>query len=739
MPLLTQAQQDAIYKQRLAAKAASTKATPMAAAITPVTVKPTTIKQDLTPAAYQTYQDRLAGIGTSPKQNTILVAQKQQQEQMAAAKTPEAQQAVYEQNLQGRKSTMLEALKRNPNVAPEYINLFENKWNPMTGKIEGATEVDWAAIPDRFRRDIQAEQEIAGKYGTTGDTANQNIAAYDPEKLAGLIETVQVDPNQFTAQQLSDMGFTPERLQHLVDSGALNPQVLQGLQQLGQQAGTLGANLDATQKPTNSMMGILQEALNAKNNVSNQRLGVSDLFTQAGLSGYAVLAQSLGQRSAEMKQKYGSMANLVTATGGVMGDLYSQMADSYKASIESFDKQMARLVKIDEDAKDQENLMEKMEKQNQYDKDMAYLKYELDVKLKKLEAEINPKTTYDTPDIYKTSKNKVVVLDPKTGQYREMNDNEAKIGGAIYNKNAVAKVFGVGEVGGWCAEWVRTMSTVAPSGDSWQEKKTHIDKRDNPKAGDALLVPLSVKSDGSGYGHKSLVLDYDDSTGDIWVAESNRDGRQNRGAGKGVVTFGVYNLNELQTQYGDNFGFQNGELKQSVMDELAKTGSMQEALVDDSWKKKQGEAVGADQYLQFAFGKGIGSTLRDFQSPEDRSLPERTDAQRYVDITGDESVLVRDKKTGQPMYQQGKELEAVLAGKSPEEIDKYFTKLQKKQDEKKDSKFDEETMDEILVAAKAELERKPTGDESPPTRAGLLTDLKEVYGNEIANEIMKRL
>jgi len=700
-----------------------------AAASTPI--KPTTIQQDLTPKAYETYQQRLAGVGTSAKQDEILASQARQKTEMAAAKTPEARQQVYEQNLQGRKATMLEALQRNPNVSQEYLNLFQNKWNPMTGKIEGATDAEWAAIPDRFKRDIEVEQETAGKYGTTGDTANMNLAAYDPDKLAGLIETGQVDPNQFTAQQLADVGLTPDRLQHLVDAGYLRPELLQGLMQLGGQTGVLGSNLEATQKPTNSMMGILQESLAAKSGVGNQSLGVSALFKQAGLSGYSVLAQSLQQRSQEMQQKYDSMANMVQSTGGAMGDLYSQMADSYKASLDSFDKQMGRLLKIDEDVKDQENLMIKIDKDQQNAKDLAYYKYELEVKLKEAEARINPKTTNSTPDIYSTGKNKVVVLDQKTGEYREISEIESKIGGKVYNKNVVAKVLGVGGDASWCGVFASTISTAPKVGDTWQEKKTKITSRDNPTAGDKLLIPLSVQTDGTGFGHVATVLDYDDSTGNIWVVESNRDGRMNRGAATSKVTFGVYNLNELQRQYGDNFGFADGELKQSVQDSLAATGTMETAQVDDSWKRKQGETVGIDQYLQFFRGAGIGSTLKDIMIAGTQSIPIKTPAERYMDITGDESVLVRDGKTGKPVYQQGKELEAMLSGKSSKEIDQYFTKLQQAQEEKAKGKVPE-PLGLVVTEAKA-LAQEYGGD--PDAVKKVYQNIKESYGTEQANKL----
>jgi hypothetical protein len=45
-----------------------------------------------------------------------------------------------------------------------------------------------------------------------------------------------------------------------------------------------------------------------------------------------------------------------------------------------------------------------------------------------------------------------------------------------------------------------------------------------------------------------------DENGNFVVAQSNADGRQERGEGPGVVTLAVYNVNDLNKRYKTNWG-----------------------------------------------------------------------------------------------------------------------------------------------------------------------------------------
>lgn len=129
-------------------------------------------------------------------------------------------------------------------------------------------------------------------------------------------------------------------------------------------------------------------------------------------------------------------------------------------------------------------------------------------------------------------------------------------------KSYLGDLFGVGTEGGWCGVYASSISTAAPVGDYWSEKISAVDKKDNPTAGDKMVIPVGVTDANKSYGHVVTVIDYNEATGDIYVVESNADGRQNRGEGNGVISLGTYNINELRTQYGENFGFVSGELKE---------------------------------------------------------------------------------------------------------------------------------------------------------------------------------
>lgn len=167
-------------------------------------------------------------------------------------------------------------------------------------------------------------------------------------------------------------------------------------------------------------------------------------------------------------------------------------------------------------------------------------------------------------------------FDPSTGQFvadYSLGVPSSTRGAGGYNysspeyKQQVADIFGVGTSGGWCGVFASSISTASSVGDTWGEKAATIEYRDNPTSGDKLLIPAGV-TDGMGYGHVAVVLSYDPTTGDIQVVESNADGAINKSGNTedGMITLGTYNINDLRTQYGDNFGFVSGELKEPYAD-----------------------------------------------------------------------------------------------------------------------------------------------------------------------------
>jgi hypothetical protein len=130
----------------------------------------------------------------------------------------------------------------------------------------------------------------------------------------------------------------------------------------------------------------------------------------------------------------------------------------------------------------------------------------------------------------------------------------------LFNVSAL----GVGQIGGWCGTFASTISTASKVGDYWGGKIDKVDKREGIKAGDKIAIPLGVTGKPgawNGYGHMMAAITPQDENGNFVVAQSNADGRQERGEGPGVVTLAVYNVNDLNKRYKTNWGAISGELK----------------------------------------------------------------------------------------------------------------------------------------------------------------------------------
>ena len=211
-----------------------------------------------------------------------------------------------------------------------------------------------------FARYTYTSNELANFSPEERQALGLNEAAAPPSPMASALS--QFDPGSLTA-----LGMTPEQIK------ALTP--------AGQAAAAARGGLASTPKPTNTALGVLQEALNAKSNVTNQSLGMSKLFERAGLptagvGGYAILAQSLNQRSREMQNKYNSFALKVSDVSGAMVDTYNLALGNYKLAQEEYDKQVDRLLRINETTQSHERAMEILEKD--FENKKAFEQWKLD-------------------------------------------------------------------------------------------------------------------------------------------------------------------------------------------------------------------------------------------------------------------------------------------------------------------------------------------------------------------------
>lgn len=703
MATQTAAQKEALRKQLVARQnafeastaqpvtASSVKAAPLTTAS-----KPQTVTKDI-----QANIDRgtdAGGMKYSDTQLANLQKQLKSDSEYDAAKTNKEVQQVAGNQMAERKATMISALSKNPNVSPEYIKLMESNWNPETSKMEGVTPEQWAKIPD-YSRNLEKEQQVLSQFGNESNQADMLQMSYPPQQLATLIESGQIDATQFTTDQLTQLGLTPDRLQHLVEIGAISQGALDQMNQIGGKAALAKSNLDATPQPTNTMMGILQEAMNAKSNFQNQNLGVSDLFTKAGLSGYSVLAQNLSQRREEMGLKYDNAVGVIKATGGNMNDMYQGLLSQYKTSMDEFDKASARLSKADEDVRSHEQALELENVRFENDKKMDDYRTQNDIKIKKMEADQEADVL---SKVYGTN-----------GGSQDM-DHSGDVNGKVYPSDVISKIFGVGTIGDWCGVFASKISTASAVGNTWAEKIQRVTSRENPTMGDKLLIPLGVKTAKIDYGHVATVLSFDKSTGIITVVESNKDGRQNRGAGKGVVSIGKYNINELQKNYGTNWGFAQGEIRPEYKKKLdAATPSFIRAGAEIATGRPQAAA----QDLIGAMALAAGDLVK-MQTDARNATPR---AQQYFNATNDESIY-------NPKSAQTK----AVANMSDDQFKQYISKLNSEK-EAKAAKSGTDAGDEALYV---DIYKK-SGGFKDKSSTEIWNEIKDEYGTGVANGFLE--
>lgn len=243
-----------------------------------------------------------------------------------------------------------------------------------------------------------------------------------------------------------------------------------------------------------------------------------------------------------------------------------------------------------------------------------------------------------------------------------------KIIGDIQVPQKIAdNIFGLGKVGDWCGTYASKYSTAPKVGNTWAEKKKRIDKRDNPKAGDKLLIPIGVGSDGdeSEFGHVVFVTGFNPKTGDIEGYESNADGRQSRGRGKGIVTRAKYNINTLRQQYGKSFGFASGEIKPQYRKALEEAG---EPLNQPNEYAPDLSNLGGN-LLNFVMNpvRGTPGLLTEAVKAMPKA-PEKSIADRYFEIT---------KQPLLPKSTDAKELKMIE--NDPAKLDQYFAAIVEKQ------------------------------------------------------------
>lgn len=197
----------------------------------------------------------------------------------------------------------------------------------------------------------------------------------DFEREQNKMNEIGINPMQLGSLNPTDLyeaTYTPEELAQLSEY-----QSIKNKQQAAQSA---EESLLQTPRPTSSGMRILENALREKGQIGQAELGTSELFEAAGLSGYAVLNQSMAERSIEIGNKYTSFANELQGVAGALTDTFQLALDRYTVLQAGYDKEVVRFQKVVDDLIDHEQSMAYLVKQNQLNKDLAVFKAGFDGK-----------------------------------------------------------------------------------------------------------------------------------------------------------------------------------------------------------------------------------------------------------------------------------------------------------------------------------------------------------------------
>jgi len=223
------------------------------------------------------------------------------------------------------------------------------------------------------KRNYQIEQDFIAKTGVTPQSPEEIAlsakGAYGTEGLGAL-----------SFQDKKDLGLTdPQILNSVFDPSELkvlgySDEQIAGLSGVGQQANQAFSDLQAVGDPRTAL-GVLEEALNAKKNVTNQSIGQSELFERAGLPmegtlGFAVLEGNLQQRSAEMQQNYNAFRQRVDEGAGSLDDALAR----YKNVIDLYNKKQAEFTEINAEARAFERELQLMDRQAEIQQELLSLK-----------------------------------------------------------------------------------------------------------------------------------------------------------------------------------------------------------------------------------------------------------------------------------------------------------------------------------------------------------------------------
>lgn len=245
------------------------------------------------------------------------------------------------------------ALPSAPSAVNASIGLSQNSLNPAPLNApapQGAPPAPAAPVPPR---NLQGEAAYAKSHGgppTTPQETAQMIQGYyppdviakNPELQSLIAQGVQKPASQIGGMAIPTLPqsgvapvFDPTALKA---QGYSDAQIAQ-LQASGNQANTMQTQINATPKPTNSSLWVLEQALQAKSPIDDSQ--TDSLYAQVGIptsgaGAYAALANNLQQHQAELTQKKNVYNSFITQTGGQMNDAYANTLNGYNRAIDQY-------------------------------------------------------------------------------------------------------------------------------------------------------------------------------------------------------------------------------------------------------------------------------------------------------------------------------------------------------------------------------------------------------------------
>lgn len=129
----------------------------------------------------------------------------------------------------------------------------------------------------------------------------------------------------------------------------------------------------------NEAIRVLQEAVKAKTGVAQAPIGESAIFKQAGVSGIGALGASLNARGQEIATNAATFQNIIGQMAGTYKDMANTALFAYQEKAKEYSGEVARLQKIEDDARNFEQQIDLLNKQHQNDLELKRLQQRYDL------------------------------------------------------------------------------------------------------------------------------------------------------------------------------------------------------------------------------------------------------------------------------------------------------------------------------------------------------------------------